>query len=45
MPINEFALRDPLLYGDYGNAMIESEPRCYEDVLDYSAIHFIFAEV
>lgn len=43
--INEYALRDPLLFGDYRNAMEEGEPRFYEDMLDYQAVSFLFEEV
>ena len=28
----EFVLRDPILFGDYKNALEESEPRLYEDI-------------
>lgn len=45
MPIHEYALRDPLLFGDYRNAVNENEPRYYEDLLDYEAIYFLFQEV
>ncbi len=41
---SEVALRDPVLYGDYRNAMTE-EPRLYEDVVDYNATKAIFEEV
>lgn len=44
-PDFEYALRDPLLYGDYRNAVNEGEPRYYEDLLDYEAIYFLFQEV
>lgn len=38
-------LRDPLLFGDYANMLNESEPRHYEDLLDYQAIAFLFHEI
>lgn len=43
--IHEYALRDPLLFGDYRNMINENEPRFYEDLLDYEAIYFLFQEV
>lgn len=43
--LTDYALRDPLLFGDYRNAVNESEPRFYEDLLDYKAIYFLFQEV
>ncbi len=44
-PITDYTLRDPLLFGDYRNAVNESEPRFYEDLLDYEAILFLFQEI
>lgn len=44
-PICDYTLRNPLLFGDYRNAVNESEPRFYEDLLDYEAILFLFQEV
>lgn len=41
----EFILRDPLLFGDYRNAMKEGESRMYEDLLDYDAVFYLFQEV
>lgn len=38
-------LRDPLLFGDYRNTLNEAEPRYYEDLLDYTAISFLFQEI
>lgn len=43
--VEEYALRDPLLFGDYRNMINENEPRFYEDLLDYEAIYFLFQEV
>ncbi|XP_045466201.1 dynein axonemal heavy chain 10 [Harmonia axyridis] len=43
--VTEYAMRDPLLFGDYRNAVNEDEPRCYEDLLDYEAIYFLFQEI
>lgn len=41
----EIIMIDPLLYGDYRNAMNEGEARLYEDLLDYNAIFHLFTEV
>ncbi|CAG9821168.1 unnamed protein product [Phaedon cochleariae] len=41
----EYALRDPILFGDYRNASNEGEPRFYEDLLDYDAVYFLFQEL
>ena len=32
----EFIMRDPILYGDYTNAMDPAEPRLYESIQDYA---------
>ena len=44
-PQMEFVLRDPILFGDYKNALDESEPRLYEDIQDYEAAKALFQEV
>ncbi|KAF9424735.1 hypothetical protein HW555_000036 [Spodoptera exigua] len=36
--MEEYVFRDPLLFGDYRNALDEEEIRYYEDLLDYEAI-------
>ncbi|PNF33091.1 Dynein heavy chain 10, axonemal [Cryptotermes secundus] len=41
----EYIMRDPLLFGDYRNAMNGGEPRIYEDLLDYDAIYYLFQEI
>jgi dynein heavy chain len=41
----EYIMRDPLLFGDYRNAMNGGGPRIYEDLLDYDAIYYLFQEV
>lgn len=41
----EYALRDPILFGDYRNALEESEPRLYEDIQDFNAAKALFQEV
>lgn len=43
--ILEYAMREPILFGDYRNAVNEEEPRFYEDLLDYEAIYFLFQEI
>ncbi|XP_043285223.1 dynein axonemal heavy chain 10 [Venturia canescens] len=41
----EYSLRNPLLFGDFRNACNESEPRFYEDLLDYEAVYSLFMEI
>ncbi|KAI4497255.1 hypothetical protein M0802_007739 [Mischocyttarus mexicanus] len=41
----EYALRDPLLFGDFRNACYEDEPRYYEDLLDYEAVYNLLLEI
>ncbi|XP_050294970.1 dynein axonemal heavy chain 10 [Anthonomus grandis grandis] len=43
--ILEYSMRDPLLFGDYRNAVNEGEARDYEDLLDYDAVYFLFQEI
>ena len=33
----DYVMRDPVLFGDYKNALDESEPRLYEDIQDFEA--------
>jgi dynein heavy chain len=42
---SQYVSRDPLLFGDFRNAMLEDEPRNYEDLLSYKAVYHIFSEV
>lgn len=35
-------MADPILFGDYSNALAENEPRVYEDILDYDASKILF---
>lgn len=35
-------MTDPILFGDYSNALAEAEPRVYEDILDYEASKILF---
>ena len=39
------ALREPIIFGDYKNALEESEPRLYEDIQDFEAAKALFQEV
>lgn len=41
----DYVMRDPILFGDYRNALNEDEPRLYEDLLDYQAIYHLFREI
>lgn len=41
----DYVMRDPILFGDYRNALNEDEPRLYEDLLDYQAIYSLFREI
>ncbi|XP_074093974.1 dynein axonemal heavy chain 10-like [Cotesia typhae] len=43
--IIENALRDPLLFGNFRNALNDDGIQSYEDVLDYEAVYNIFIEV
>lgn len=38
-------MREPIMFGDYRNALEESEPRLYEDLQDYDATKALFTEV
>ncbi|CAB3359526.1 Hypothetical predicted protein [Cloeon dipterum] len=45
-PFEAHTLRDPVLFGDFRNALTQSEEkRCYEDLLDFEAVFFLFQEV
>ena len=41
----KLVLKDPILYGDYRTALDESEPRIYEDIIDYESAKALFIEV
>ncbi|XP_055696351.1 dynein axonemal heavy chain 10 [Lutzomyia longipalpis] len=45
IPVHEYILRDPLLFGDYRNTVNDAKHRYYEDLLDYEAIYFLFQEI
>ena len=34
---SQFAMREPILFGDYRNTLIANEPRLYEDIQDFDA--------
>ena len=38
----EYVFREPILYGDYRNALELGEPRIYEDLQDYEASKALF---
>ncbi|ELU10552.1 hypothetical protein CAPTEDRAFT_221643 [Capitella teleta] len=44
-PQLDFVLRDPILFGDFKNALEESEPRLYEDIQDFEAAKALFQEI
>ncbi|XP_037090995.1 dynein heavy chain 10, axonemal-like [Pollicipes pollicipes] len=41
----DYVLRDPILFGDYRNALEEDVPRLYEDMQDYDASKALFQEI
>ncbi|XP_074463065.1 dynein axonemal heavy chain 10 [Larus michahellis] len=41
----EYAMRDPILFGDFRMALSEGEPRIYEDIQDYDAAKALFQEI
>jgi len=41
----DYVFRDPILYGDYRNALEMGEPRIYEDLQDYEASKALFEQV
>ncbi|KAI8122976.1 axonemal, Dynein heavy chain 10 [Lucilia cuprina] len=43
--LTDHVMRDPCLFGDFRNAANESEPRFYEDLLDYEAVYHLFNEI
>lgn len=44
-PHVEYVFRDPILFGDYRNALEMGEPRIYEDLQDYDAAKALFEQV
>ncbi|CAB3257120.1 unnamed protein product [Arctia plantaginis] len=45
LTLEEYVFRDPMLFGDFRNALEEEEIRYYEDLLDYEAVYFLFQEI
>lgn len=43
--LRDYVLRDPLVFGDFRNFTNESEPRNYEDLVDYAAVFSLFTEI
>ena len=41
----EYVFREPLLFGDYRNALELGEPRIYEDLQDHEASKALFEQV
>ena len=44
-PHADYIFREPILYGDYRNALELGEPRIYEDMQDYEASKAIFEQI
>jgi dynein heavy chain len=44
-PTISYVFRDPILFGDYRNALEVGEPRIYEDLQDYEASKALFEQV
>ncbi|KAL7749213.1 hypothetical protein RI367_005365 [Sorochytrium milnesiophthora] len=42
---DEFISQDPILFGDYRNALHEDRPRLYENLLDFAAVRPIVQEI
>lgn len=42
---NEYIFRDPILFGNYRNALELGEPHIYEDLQDYEAAKALFEQV
>ncbi|KAH8257767.1 hypothetical protein KR038_000855 [Drosophila bunnanda] len=45
LSLKDYVLRDPLLFGDFRNFTNESEPRLYEDLLDFNSVFSLFTEI
>lgn len=41
----DYAMKNPILFGDYRNALEDESERLYEDILDYDASKALFQEV
>ena len=44
-PHSDYIFREPILFGDYRNALEMGEPRIYEDLQDYDAAKALFEQV
>lgn len=44
-PHSDYIFRDPVMFGDFRNALEIGEPRIYEDMQDYDASKAIFEQV
>lgn len=44
-PHSDYIFREPVLFGDYRNALEIGEPRIYEDLQDYDAAKALFEQV
>lgn len=42
---SEYVFRDPIMFGDYRNALEIGEPRIYEDLQDYEASKALFEQI
>ncbi|XP_030371764.1 dynein heavy chain 10, axonemal [Scaptodrosophila lebanonensis] len=45
LSLKDYVLRDPMLFGDFRNFTNESEPRFYEDLLDFNSVYHLFTEI
>lgn len=45
MQVNQYIMRDPLLFGDFRHGVVDEEPRVYEDLLDFTAVMHLFKEI
>lgn len=43
--MQEYVMQEPLLYGDYGNALKDGEERLYEDQVSFENVFALFSEV
>lgn len=43
--MQEYVMQEPLLYGDYGNALKDGEQRLYEDQVSFENVFALFSEV
>lgn len=43
--MREYVMQDPMLYGDFRNALQEDEERVYEDLVDHESVLELFTDV